>query len=72
MTSDAPIHLQVNGEERTLPPDSTLLDLLAALDRHPRTVAVEHNGEIVKRELYGETRLGEGDRVEVVGFVQGG
>lgn len=55
-----------------MPEGATVADLLAELGRHPRTVAVEHNGEILPRERYPGTPLREGDRVEVVGFVQGG
>lgn len=62
----------LNGESRTVPEGATVLDLLSELGRHPRTVAVEHNGEILARERYGGTVLREGDRLEVVGFVQGG
>ncbi|HSK75883.1 MAG TPA: sulfur carrier protein ThiS [Thermoanaerobaculia bacterium] len=64
--------LTLNGEPRQLPAGATVLDLLAAVGRDPRTVAVERNGEIVRRAEYGATRLGAGDRLEVVHFVQGG
>lgn len=64
--------LTVNGEPQRLPVGATVLDLLAAAGRDPRTVAIERNGEIVRRADYGETRLGAGDRLEVVHFVQGG
>lgn len=62
----------VNGEPRRVAAGSTVLDLLAAAGRDPRTVAVEHNGRILPRERYGETLLTGDDRVEVVHFVQGG
>ena len=62
----------LNGEAREVAAGSTVLDLLAELGRHPRTVAVECNGDILPRERYGATVLGDGDRLEVVGFVQGG
>lgn len=62
----------LNGEPREVPEGATVLDLLAELGRHPRTVAVEHEGEILPRDRYGATVLQEGDRLEVVGFVQGG
>lgn len=62
----------LNGESRKVPEGATVLDLLAELGRHPRTVAVEHNGEILPRERYEATALRDGDRLEVVGFVQGG
>jgi thiamine biosynthesis protein ThiS len=66
------LELSLNGEPHRLPGGSTVLDLLAALGRDPRVVAVERNGEIVRRTEYGETRLETGDRLEVVHFVQGG
>jgi sulfur carrier protein len=64
--------LTLNGEPRRLQVGATVLDLLAAVGRDPRTVAVERNGEIVRRAEYGATPLGAGDRLEVVHFVQGG
>lgn len=62
----------LNGEPHRVPEGSTVLDLLAGLGRDPRTVAVERNGDIVRRADYGATALGPGDRLEVVHFVQGG
>lgn len=64
--------IRLNGEAHEVAPGATVMDLLDDLDRHPRTVAVEYNGDILPRELYGETELSAGDRVEVVHFVQGG
>lgn len=69
------LRLQVNGQERELAVRGTgasVLDLLASLDQHPKTVAVEVNRELVPRARFGETRLEDGDRVEIVRFVQGG
>ena len=62
----------VNGQPRRVSPQSTVGDLLAELGRHPRTVAVEHNGAILPRDRYDATPLTTGDRLEIVGFVQGG
>ena len=62
----------LNGEPREVPEGATVLDLLTDLGRHPRTVAVEHRGEILPRERYAAATLRDGDRLEVVGFVQGG
>lgn len=64
--------IRLNGETHEVGADATILDLLDELDRHPRTVAVEYNGDILPRERYGDTPLSAGDRVEVVHFVQGG
>lgn len=70
--SEETIEIRLNGETFEVAGGATVLDLLERLERHPRTVAVEHNGDILPRPRYGETRLASGDRVEVVHFVQGG
>ncbi|MYB18136.1 MAG: sulfur carrier protein ThiS [Holophagales bacterium] len=69
------MRLEVNGQERELSvpgADASVLDLLASLDQHPKTVAVEVNRELVPRARFGDTSLHDGDRVEIVRFVQGG
>jgi thiamine biosynthesis protein ThiS len=68
----AAVRVTVNGEPREVPPATTVADLLEQLGRHPRTVAVEHNGAILPRHAYAATPLQPGDRIEIVGFVQGG
>ncbi len=69
------LRLLVNGQDRELASPrtgATVLDLLASLDQHPKTVAVEVNRELVPRARFGETALHDGDQVEIVRFVQGG
>lgn len=66
------MELVLNGERYEAPEGCTLSGLLEILDRHPRTVAVEHNGEIVPRERFAKTVLAAEDRLELVQFVQGG
>lgn len=66
------VDILLNGESKEVRRGSTVADLLQELDRHPRTVAVEHNGSILPRQRYAATELEADDRVEVVGFVQGG
>ncbi len=68
----ASIHIELNGESVELPAGQTVSGLLVRLGRDPRTVAVEHNGEILKRDRYPEVALSAGDRLEIVHFVQGG
>jgi thiamine biosynthesis protein ThiS len=62
----------VNGEPRPLAPGATVLDLVTELGRHPRTVAIELNGDILPRDAWADRRLQSGDRLEIVHFVQGG
>ena len=65
--------LQINGEARdfTSPPLS-LISLIEQLGMKKDRVAIELNRNIVPRELWAETPLGEGDRLEIVHFVGGG
>ncbi|KYC42606.1 thiamine biosynthesis protein ThiS [Scytonema hofmannii PCC 7110] len=66
------ITLQVNGENRNCLSQTALPDLLQQLGFNPRLVAVEYNGEILHRQFWSETRMKEGDRIEVVTIVGGG
>jgi thiamine biosynthesis protein ThiS len=62
----------VNGESRALPAEASLLDLLTGLNLDPRSVVVELNRTIVRRQALAETGLNDGDRIELVHFVGGG
>ncbi len=66
------LRLVVNGEDRAFAPLASLTALVAALGLDPRKVAIELNLAIVPRSLYGDTRLTDGDRVEIVHFIGGG
>jgi sulfur carrier protein len=66
------ITLQVNGDRRQCPPQTHLPDLLTQLGMNPRLVAVEYNGEILHRQFWDATEVGEGDRLEIVTIVGGG
>lgn len=65
------MRIHVNGQAREVSA-TTLAALLEELDLDPRTVAVERNGELVRRDALAATRLREGDRVEIVHMVCGG
>jgi len=66
------MNLTVNGKARVVGAELTLLGLLEEIGIDSRIVAVEHNGEIVKRARYAETALSDGDRLEIVRMVGGG
>ena len=74
MSSTARDMIAVNGEERPMPDDGTVLALLSDLDVEPgeRGVAVAVNGEVVPRQEWSSKGLTAGDRVELVRAVQGG
>ncbi len=64
--------LLVNGEEKVLADGISVLDMLNALEIERRGIAVELNREVVPRGRHEETRLKEGDAVEVIRMVGGG
>lgn len=66
------VKVRINGEERRIPRDRTVAELLEALDLDPRAVVVELNREIVRREDVDDVTVEAGDQVEIVQFVGGG
>ena len=66
------LEIVVNGEPTEVEVGSTVADLVDRLGLRPEAVAVERNGAIVPRATYGQAGLAACDRLEVVGFVQGG
>ena len=72
MSTQTMIGVTVNGEARTIAAGRSVEALLTELGLHPRLIVVEHNREILGRELYAETEIREGDALELVHFVGGG
>ena len=66
------MNIVFNGQPRSVPPGTTVAELLVELKLPTRHVAVEVNLEIVPREKHSATVLDEGDEVEVVTLVGGG
>jgi thiamine biosynthesis protein ThiS len=63
--------LVVNGEERATEV-GTLAELVRELALEGKPIAVELNRSVVPKDRYGATRLGDGDRLEIVTLVGGG
>jgi thiamine biosynthesis protein ThiS len=66
------MNLTINGEARVLPSAETLAALVDQLGMKYDRVAIELNREIVPRGQWEQTRLQDGDRLEIVQFVGGG
>lgn len=69
------MQLVINGKERdfpSLPTAASVTDLIGALDLKGDRIALEHNGTIVRRDAWPETRISSGDKFEIVHFVGGG
>lgn len=66
------MRLVVNGETRSVPEGTSVDELVRRTGAGPRGVAVAVNDEVVARSAWAATTLDEGDRVEVLGAMQGG
>jgi sulfur carrier protein len=66
------VNLLVNGESTTLPPGTTVAELVQAVAGTDRGVAVSIDRKIVSRSTWREVRLREGAHVEVLVAAAGG
>jgi sulfur carrier protein len=64
--------LFINGKEHPLPRSASVGSVLEALGLAGSPVAVELNGNLVRRAARDTTLLSPGDRMEIVSFVGGG
>ena len=64
--------ITLNGDRIELSGPLTITELLSHLEIDARRVAVEHNVIVLKRSVFDETVVREGDQVEIVNFVGGG
>lgn len=64
--------LTLNGEIHTLPDDLTITGLIAHLGLPNKKIAVERNLEVVPKSTFGEVKLAEGDKLEIIHFIGGG
>jgi len=77
-STDSSIPVTVNGESRIVPEDYTLPQLLRDLEIDPESdaeaagVAVALNDSVVRRQDWGDVRLAEEDRIEVIDAQPGG
>jgi thiamine biosynthesis protein ThiS len=60
----------LNGKEREA--YKSLTELLEANNYRREMIAVEINGEIIKKTDYAATKINDGDVVEIVHFMGGG
>ena len=62
----------VNGEERSVPSQSTVNDLLELLTIDSRRIAVAINSSVVIRSAFSQRQFSAEDRVEILHAVGGG
>ena len=66
------ILIKINGENKTVPLNTSILKLLESLKINKDRVVIEMNKKILKKEVFDSTMLSENDHLEVVTFVGGG
>lgn len=66
------MRILINGEGKECEEGTFLSDLLDLLELPPQRIAVELNGEVVRRADWKSTILKNEDRLEIVHFVGGG
>jgi sulfur carrier protein len=66
------IQVTVNGKAHRFEQPLEISALLARLELAGRKIAVERNGEIVPRSAHADTRIADGDQLEIVVAVGGG
>jgi sulfur carrier protein len=66
------IVLSVNGKEQRLEKPTSILSYLESLGVNLETMAVGHNGIVLRRGELLHVTLSDGDRVEIVRAVGGG
>jgi thiamine biosynthesis protein ThiS len=66
------IVIQVNGESHQTAAGTTVLGLLDQLGLNAGRVAIEYNLQILSKAKWQETRVSNGDKLEIVQFVGGG
>jgi sulfur carrier protein len=67
-----PIKVTVNGAAREFGAPLTCKQLLEELALAGQRLAIEVNGQIVPRSRFDDSRIADGDRIEVVVAVGGG
>lgn len=63
--------VKINGESLELT-GKTVAEYLEQTNYDRNRIAIERNGQIVPKAAYAETKLEDGDCLEVVSFVGGG
>ena len=67
------MQISINGNLKQFDGENmTISALVVTLNLTGKRLAIEKNGEIVPRSQFSETKLHDGDKLEIVGAVGGG
>ncbi len=66
------MQLIINGESRDFAADISIAQLLEQSDLAGKRIAVEVNQQIIPKGRHAETRLQQGDKIEIIHAIGGG
>lgn len=66
------MNIELNGESKQMEGGIDILSMVRSLGLDPGWVVIEHNLSALDRKLWADTRLSDGDQVEIVRFMGGG
>jgi sulfur carrier protein len=66
------VQVTANGKHYEVEAATSVAEFIRLRGLDPQLVVVERNGEALERTRFGDTRLAEGDRLELVRAVAGG
>ncbi len=66
------MNVRINGIEQFLRGNISIFELVKEKGLNPARIVVEHNYDIIPKEKWADTLLGEEDNIEIVSFVGGG
>ncbi|MCX7915371.1 MAG: sulfur carrier protein ThiS [Verrucomicrobiae bacterium] len=66
------VTITANGKKFSVDESATIAQFLRGLGWKPTQVVVEYNGRVLLRDEFDQTKLQEGDRLEIVVPVAGG
>ena len=71
-SSTSKVLIKINGEDKFIPQNISILELLETYKINKDRVVIELNKNILKKDSFDSTLLSENDQLEIVTFVGGG
>jgi thiamine biosynthesis protein ThiS len=64
--------IQLNGKQLKINKNLSIKNLLKKYKLNERKIAIELNGVILPKQLYGKKKIKDRDKIEIVHFIGGG
>ena len=64
--------IQLNGKQLKINKNLSIKNLLKKYKLNERKIAIELNGVILPKQLYGKKKIRDRDKIEIVHFIGGG